>query len=295
MKKKYGTKFIFDMRGFWADERVEGKLWKINNPVYKAIYTYFKKKELEFLSTADYTISLTEAGKKEIHSWKKIHNQPIRIEVIPCCVDTTLFNPDTIDKKIKAEYKKKLNITDLDYIISYLGALGTWYLLEEMLSFFKELIKKKDNSKFLIISQENSEHILNTAKNLGIPHAKLIIINAERNVVPTLLSLSDISIYFIKPSFSKKASSPTKNAEIMSMGIPIICNSGIGDIDLIGKRGCIMLDSLNDQEYRKAIMELDRISKVPIYHIRQAAIDIFSLEKGINSYQGVYKKIVEKI
>ena len=24
LKKKYGVKFIFDMRGFWADERIEG-------------------------------------------------------------------------------------------------------------------------------------------------------------------------------------------------------------------------------------------------------------------------------
>ena len=28
-KRKYGTKFIFDMRGFWADERIDGKIWNI--------------------------------------------------------------------------------------------------------------------------------------------------------------------------------------------------------------------------------------------------------------------------
>src|ERR1700752_833715 len=27
LKKKYGTKFIFDMRGFWADERIDGGIW----------------------------------------------------------------------------------------------------------------------------------------------------------------------------------------------------------------------------------------------------------------------------
>ena len=27
-KKIFGTKFIFDMRGFWADERVDGDIWK---------------------------------------------------------------------------------------------------------------------------------------------------------------------------------------------------------------------------------------------------------------------------
>ena len=49
LKKKYQCKFIFDMRGFWADERVDGKLWNLNNPVYKIIYKYFKRKEKEML------------------------------------------------------------------------------------------------------------------------------------------------------------------------------------------------------------------------------------------------------
>ena len=51
------------MRGFWADERVDGKLWSLNNIFYKKIYRYFKKKEKEFLQFSDYTISLTKTGK----------------------------------------------------------------------------------------------------------------------------------------------------------------------------------------------------------------------------------------
>ena len=47
MKKKFGTKFLFDMRGFWADERVDGGLWNRGNPLFNIIYKYFKKKEKE--------------------------------------------------------------------------------------------------------------------------------------------------------------------------------------------------------------------------------------------------------
>lgn len=52
-KKKWGVKFIFDMRGFWADERADGGLWNLKNPLYRTIYRYFKKKEKEFLTEAD--------------------------------------------------------------------------------------------------------------------------------------------------------------------------------------------------------------------------------------------------
>ena len=44
LKRKYGIKFIFDMRGFWADERVEGNIWNLKNPAYKIIYHFFKIK-----------------------------------------------------------------------------------------------------------------------------------------------------------------------------------------------------------------------------------------------------------
>ena len=62
------------MRGFWADERVDGKLWSLNNIFYKKIYRYFKKERKEFLQFSDYTISLTKTGKIEIESWSLLIN-----------------------------------------------------------------------------------------------------------------------------------------------------------------------------------------------------------------------------
>ena len=34
MKRRFGVPFIFDMRGFWPDERVDGGIWKLSSPVY---------------------------------------------------------------------------------------------------------------------------------------------------------------------------------------------------------------------------------------------------------------------
>ena len=53
-QKKLNCKFIFDMRGFWADERIEGNIWKLSNPIHKRLYDFFKKKSEE----------ITEKGKK---------------------------------------------------------------------------------------------------------------------------------------------------------------------------------------------------------------------------------------
>ena len=71
LKSLTGARFVFDMRGFWADERVDGGLWSLNKPIFKQVYRYFKRKELEFFKNADYTVSLTHNGRNEILNWPK--------------------------------------------------------------------------------------------------------------------------------------------------------------------------------------------------------------------------------
>ncbi len=46
VKRLTGAKFLFDMRGFWADERVDGGLW----PAGGRLYRMTKSLERHFLS-----------------------------------------------------------------------------------------------------------------------------------------------------------------------------------------------------------------------------------------------------
>lgn len=293
LKKKFGTKFIFDMRGFWADERIDGKIWNLNNKLQKYIYNYFKKKEVEFLSVADYTISLTQNAKSEILSWKHFQNNPIPIEVIPCCVDLDLFSRKNISEIYLQELRKKNNINENDLIISYLGSIGTWYMLEEMLDFFKHLFIRKPNSKFLLITPDEKSLIYEKANTKGILKDKLIIQSATRNEVPYYLSLSHLSMYFIKPAYSKKASSPTKTGEIMALGIPIIANSGIGDGDqiLLNSGSGILIHNFTNIEYDRIIDQIDVLLTLNKTTIREKAEIYFSLQKGVELYHSVYEKV----
>ena len=293
LKKKYKAKFIFDMRGFWADERIDGQIWSLKNPLQKILYNYFKKKEIEFLQNADYTISLTENAKSEILSWPSFLQHPIPIQVIPCCVDLELFSTKNINLEQQNSLKSKLKIAETDFTISYLGSIGTWYMLNEMLDFFKCLSEKKSTAKFLFITTDDKNNILRVAESKGIPAEKVIIHSAKRNEVPLYLSLSQVSIYFIKPLYSKKASSPTKTAEIMALGIPIITNSGIGDSDKIiedSKAGMI-INSFTVSEYNRIIDQIDVLLQTDKLKISEASKTYFSLEKGVELYNSIYKNL----
>ncbi len=291
MQKQFGVKFLFDMRGFYADERVEGGVWNLSNPLFKQVYKFFKKKEELFFSAADYSVCLTKKGVDIIHSWKHIKNQPIPIEVIPCCADLDLFSEKSIDVSLLRQLKQQFNLANNQFVLSYLGSVGTWYMLDEMLDFFKCLLRTKPDAKFLFITGDASGDILAKAKSKGIPEACFIITPAPHKQVPTYLALSNCSIFFIKPVFSKSASSPTKQGEIMGMGMPHICNAGVGDVDeIIDEKSGVLIKTLNDAEYEKAIHTLLNTTYDSTY-IRQRAEQIYSLVVGVEKYKKIYQSI----
>jgi glycosyltransferase involved in cell wall biosynthesis len=292
LKKSFGIKFVFDMRGFYADERVDGGLWKLNNPVYRWVHDYFKRREKEFLAAADYTISLTHKGKEIIHQWQQVKNQPVPIEVIPCCANLDLFSSAGINPEFLAAAKTKFNIQPGEFILSYLGSLGTWYMPDEMMDFFYQLLQQRPDARFLFITQDTKASVVARAAKKNIPPDKIIVAHAKHHEVPAYLALSTAALFFIKPVFSKKASSPTKQGEIMGLGIPQVCNSGVGDVDEITDEKCgVLVHQFTAAEYKNAIATLLATTYQPGY-IRQKAEDIYALQQGVARYKKVYESIM---
>ena len=161
------------MRGLWADERVDGKLWNLKNPVFNSVYRFFKNKELDFLQNADYTISLTFNAADEILSWKQFKTIPPKIMVIPCCADLELFNKSNLDIKQLQKLQYELNIEKEDFILLYLGSIGTWYMLDEMMEFFSILKQKKSQAKFLFVTKDEHERIAKRTNDTNARCARL--------------------------------------------------------------------------------------------------------------------------
>jgi len=294
LKRKCSIKFVFDMRGFWADERVEGGIWNIQNPLYKGIYKFFKKQEILFFNNADYVICLTEAGKKELRSWETLRKD-IPIQVIPCCADLQHFDYRTIQATETDTLRAQLHILPSDMVITYLGSIGTWYLLDEMLSFFKAVLAEYPTAKLFFITADAPETILSKARNKGIAQASIRIQKASRKELPALLSMSSLSLFFIKPSFSKTASSPTKMGELMGMGIPLVCNANVGDVEHImnNTQAGYVLHDFSDAAFKDAVHELVKLQAIPKEKIRQGAQKWYSLDEGVRKYSEVYKCLVK--
>lgn len=293
MKKTMGVKYLNDIREFYADSRVEGGMWNKKTPIYKIIYDFFKRKEAEAVAKSDGIVCLTYAAESIIREWREYRHE-IPLQVIPCSVDLRLFDPASIREEDKELLKAELNISEGAFIISYLGSIGGWYLTDEMMQFFKILSDKITNIKMLFISPHRHEEIKIAAVKYGIAADKIIIMKASRKQVPLLLSLSRYSVFFIKSCYSKQSSSPTKHGEIMAMGIPLITNSGVGDVETIVDkyRSGVIIENLNEEELAEAVQKLASGLQFNNADIRQGAKEFYSLETAIEKYISIYNSIL---
>ena len=297
LSKKYKIPYLFDMRGFWVDEKVDGNIWNLKNPLFRFVFKYMKRRENDFFTQADRIVSLTNIAIPTINSIVGKGDLSKKINVIPCCVDTSHFDRKSVNRKDVDLWKSKLKIKSGDYIISYLASLSTWYLPEEMLRFFLQFRIKVPHAKFLIITTEEAQPFIKMAEKIGVPLDSLIFTSSNRNDLPALLSLCNSSLFFIKPAFSKIASSPTKLGELLSMGIPVICNTGIGDTDemITKSQSGVICKSFDEKEYDRCSAEILNLEKtLDREFTRRKAIELFSLENGVNCYHTIYQELIAK-
>jgi glycosyltransferase involved in cell wall biosynthesis len=289
-KKKFNIPFIFDMRGFWADERLDGLIWRKNNPLHIIFYNYFKKKEKQYLTNADAIISLTYSAIAELE--KKFPSCFIekKVTVIPCCTNTNLFSNEKL-----VQIPELAGIKRTDHVVIYTGSIGTWYFTKELIDCILVWKKHIPNIKLLIVTKDLIELDLILQQYSKEENSIITKVSASYKEVPAYLSVAKASMFFIKPSYSKIASSPTKMAECWAMNLPIITNSGIGDNDLYfnNHKGGILINDFTIEEYEKSCINYLNLSCQNLNY-RQIALTYFDNQTAILKYTAVYNSLTQK-
>jgi len=289
MKRRHGLRFLFDMRGFWADERVDGGLWDLKNPLFRAVFRYFKRKESELLREADHIVSLTEQARRIMleRPDRAVDGPPI--SVIPCCVDFNHFRPVAGSRRETA--RNSLGIAAGQRVAAYLGSIGTWYMLDEMLDFFRVQLERDPGALLLMITRDDPAPILAAAEARGVPRDAVTIGGATRDEVPLFTSAADYGLFFIRPTFSKAASCPTKLGEFLALEIPVVTNGGVGDVaEIVEDSGAgVLVKRFDEPGYRDA---LDRLERLELHkdQARQRARIWFDLDSGVERYDAIYRE-----
>jgi len=276
IKRLTGVKYLFDMRGFWADERVDGGLWPHSGRMYRVAKGF----ESRFLLAADHVVSLTQAAVRVMASFDYLKGRMPPITVIPTCADLTCFKPIAHVPKGGG------------FVLGYVGSAGTWYLFDKVAACFAQLLRMQPDARFLIVNRGEHVYIRERLAAAGVPLKSVELTTATHTEVPRQMARMDASIFFIKPIFSKQASAPTKLAEFLGCGIPCLSNARVGDMAevLKGDNVGVVLQSFNDNDFREGLAQLLALSASPDIQMRcvESAIRHFSLDEGVRRYQKIY-------
>jgi glycosyltransferase involved in cell wall biosynthesis len=257
------ARLLFDIRGFWADERVDGGLWRENGLLYRRA----KRWERRFFRSADAVVTLTEASVPQIERW--LEGRRVPVEVIPTCVDVDRF----VHGKPRPEGRRAV----------WSGSVGTWYRFD-----LAARVAAALGLPLTVLTRE-----VHLARQMldGYP-ADLRTVSPEE--ISGELFAGDVGLCLIRSSFSKTASAPTRFAEYLAAGMPVMVTA-VGDLAGIvdGESVGVVLQGEDDRSLRSAADALKEVAADPgtPERCRAVARDRFDVDSGARAYESLYRAL----
>jgi glycosyltransferase involved in cell wall biosynthesis len=306
LKYLLGTRLIFDIRGLMAEEYEDAGRWARDGLPFRAA----KSIEGKAIERADGLVVLTERVRRVLfeegytpqpgpeEAIGRSLSQPrsgTPLEVIPCCADLSMIEAQASERDA---IRERLGLQEKTVLV-YVGKFGGWYLQDKMADFFAAARSEIENLHFLILTQSERELIESELQRHGIEPGAFTVTQVAHAEVGAYLAASDIALSFIEAAPSKIASSPTKIGEYLAAGLPVVCNPGVGDVDLITDEFGVgvVVREWSEASYKaaaRAALELSRGGVAP--RCREAAQQTASLEKiGVPRYNRLYRAIARNI
>jgi len=269
-KLKLLNKVVLDGRSAMAAEIEEYDVFPVN---------YIRKNIRKFESYAVLNADFRIAVSQQLIEYWKLNYGYIKNDhvVIPCTLDTKYFNEEnrTIDESKKESIKNELGISDSDIVLVYSGSTAPWQSFQLLEKIICPLMDKQQEIKIIFLSKENEDNLRlkNRYKN------RIIIKWLEHKDVLDYLSCCDYGILLREQSTTNKVASPTKFAEYLFAGLPVLISENLGDFTaFVKKNSCgIILNQLSDSNL---ILEKINANDKKLY--QQLAFDYFNKSSQLN-------------
>jgi glycosyltransferase involved in cell wall biosynthesis len=285
------TKLLFDDRGFMPEEYVDAGVWRAGGVVFRVM----KAVERRLLRRADAVVVLTERARAVVAPQLAVRGAGAPpVEVIPCCVDLAAFPLPTAADRDAA--KRRLGVGGRSVAL-YVGSSTGTYLLEELADFVLALREADPGTYLLVLTPRGVGQVTDLLRARGLDTAGSSVRAVPPAEVATHAAAADVGLCFIAPTYAKQASSPTKVAEYLASGLPVVVTAGVGDLDaqVTGSRVGVLVHDLDRAGYRRAGAELRQLLLDPglARRCRAAAEARFGLATvGAPRYVSLYARLL---
>lgn len=176
------------------------------------------------VNNADFRIAVSN---KLIDYWKEHYEYKSKAHVvIPCTLDRKYFSKGSLFEQNEiTDLKGKLGFSNNDIVLVYAGSTAPWQSFELFEKMFVPLLKKDERIKLLFLSKETKDNKRLVEQFPGRVMVKWL----EHNEVLIHLSCCDYGILVREQSDTNKVASPTKFAEYLYAGLPVLISENLGD------------------------------------------------------------------
>jgi glycosyltransferase involved in cell wall biosynthesis len=214
------------------------------------------------------------------------------VTVIPCCADFDHFPLATAE--LREQMRAELGIPSDATVIGYLGSIGQMYLPERFFQGFVRAAERLPALRALIISPDTgkAEALVLGQVPAGL-RARVLVRSASRDLVPRFIAVFDMLASLIQPSDARVGASPTKVAECLASGVPVICNAGVGDVagQVRALDAGVIVDPWSDDEFVAAVERIDAMGGHWGARLREASRKVFGLEIAHQRYLAIYSRL----
>lgn len=281
-----GKPFIFDMRALWPDEMVMAGRLSRESPIYGGL----KWVERRMLRRAVRVVSLTQAGVDHLLAvYPELPRE--QFEVITTCVDVDRFSvPSKQASGMALEGRTS-------FVVGTMGTLlSGWFYLDAFFAFFLAVKRLVPGARMSIVTRDDHGKVLELASSSGVEPGDVLVRAAAPQAMPGLLAEMDVGVMFFAP---KPGSAPTRLGEFLAAGVPVVGNSGIGDLGRLidyYKVGVVIDDTQDPAALEKAARDLlARYEGILASGAcRYAAEDYFSVEQGAKRYRDLYRNLISQ-
>src|SRR5262245_15831163 len=280
--QRLGRPFLFDMRGFWPDERADGGLWTRKSVGYRL----WKRIERSLLRDARAVVVLTERAKEEIARLRLAPpSTPVR--VIPTCADLTRFR--AVPESGRPHECRGARPRYLVF-----GATGTWYRRDETLDLAARALARDPAAVLHVLTLDDLAPIEEGLARRGVAAGRRLVRAVPPADAPRWISGARAAIVLLRSAWSKGASCPTKLGELFGCGVPVLMTAGRGDADRIldGDHVGVTVTAFDADALDASLDALDRLWKggagALARRCRAVAEREFDLTEGVRRYDAVY-------
>jgi glycosyltransferase involved in cell wall biosynthesis len=275
-----GVPFIFDMRALWPEELITAGRLQRGSLIHRAL----ERLERICLRDAAGIVSQTGAAVEHLQARYPKELAAKHITVIRTCADLDRFKPPETHPETPVY-----------------GCIGTvlsgWFKTDWLAAFFRAVARHDPEARFEVVTRDDAEAVQRQIDPVGTLDGLSVFSATPEQVHRDVQRQIASAMFYAGGETSELGRSPTRMAEILGCGIPVVANEGVGDVARILRRyrvGVIARDC-TDNAMDVAVRNLTELRKDPSLpaRCRQAAEKVFSLSHGIELYKALYAEVMD--